>query len=65
MVEQVLRVMENDGAGLGILALGKEGEVLVANLLNLEEATLGADSRLLQVFHPVVFRRLNDGDVIE
>lgn len=44
---------EKDGAGLGVLALGEEGEVFVTNLLDLEEAAPGADIRLLNILDPV------------
>lgn len=35
-------------------------QVFVANLLNLKEATLGADNRLLQAHHPFAAHRLKD-----
>lgn len=54
LVEHVLRrTPEENRAGLGVLALGEEGEVLVANLLDLEEAALRADVGLLDVLDAV------------
>lgn len=41
------RSAKEDGAGLGLPTLGDEGEVLVANLLNLKQPALGSDIRLL------------------
>mmetsp|Transcript_14603 Transcript_14603/g.29778 ORF Transcript_14603/g.29778 Transcript_14603/m.29778 type:complete len:428 (+) Transcript_14603:27-1310(+) len=53
LVEDVLGAStEEDGAGLGVLALLEEGEVLVAELPNLEEAAAGADVALLQLVGP-------------
>ena len=54
LVEHVLGgPAEQHGAGLGVLAAREEGEVLVANLLDLKQAALGADVRLLDVLDPV------------
>ena len=54
LVKNVLgRAAEKDGAGLGVLALGEEAKVLVANLLNLEQTAPSADVRLLKILHSV------------
>lgn len=54
LVEHVLGgAAEKDGAGLGVLALGKEGKVLVANLLNLKQTASGANIRILEILYPV------------
>lgn len=54
LVQDVLgRPAEEDRARLGLLALGEEGEVLVADLLDVEQPALGADVRLAQVLDPV------------
>lgn len=54
LVEHVLGgPAEEDGAGLGVIALGQEGEVLVADLLDLEEAALRADVGLLELLDAV------------
>ena len=34
---------EKDGAGLGVLTLGEEGEVFITNLRNFEETTLSTN----------------------
>lgn len=48
LVEDILgRSTQKNSAGLGILALGEEGEVLVANLFDLKQAALGADVGVL------------------
>jgi len=54
LVQNVFRgAPEHDSAGFWVLALCEEGKVLVANLLDLEEAALGADVFLFQLFRPV------------
>jgi hypothetical protein len=54
LIEHVLgRASEHNGACLGALALGHEGEVVVADLLDLEEAALGADVAVLQLLGSV------------
>lgn len=54
LVEHVLRrTPEEYRASLGVLALGQEGEVLVADLLDLEQAALRADVGLLDVVDAV------------
>lgn len=54
LVKNVLgRAAEKDGAGLGVLALGEEAKVLVANLLNLEQTAPSADVRFLKILHSV------------
>lgn len=59
-VEDVLgRPTEEDGARLGFLALSEEREVLVADLLNVEEAALRADICLTQIFDAVNDCRAN------
>eukprot|EP00128_Syssomonas_multiformis_P003160 Colp12_sorted_trinity150504_noHs@31453 len=44
---------QKDGAGLGLLALGDESEVVVANLLDFEETSTGTDIRLLELLSAV------------
>lgn len=44
---------EENGARLGGLAFGEEGEVLVTDLFNLEEAALGAHIGLLQILNTI------------
>ncbi len=54
LVQDILgRAAEEDRASLGRLALGEEGEVLVADLLDLEQAALRTHVRLLDVLYPV------------
>jgi hypothetical protein len=54
LVENVLgRTSEEDCASLGVLAFGEEGEVLVANLFDFEEAALGAHVGVLDVLDSV------------
>ena len=48
-----------DGARLGFLALGEEGEVLVADLLDVEQPALGTDICLTQVLDAVNDCRAN------
>lgn len=58
LVQDVLgRAAEEDRARLRLLALGEEREVLVPDLLDVEEAALGADVRLAQVLDAVHDRR--------
>ena len=59
-VEDVLgRPTEEDGARLGFLTLSEEREVLVADLLNVEEAALRADICLTQIFDAINDCRAN------
>lgn len=54
LVDDILRrTTEQDRTSLGVLALGEEGEVFVADLFNLEQATLRAHIRLLKIVDPV------------
>ncbi|KAI6751834.1 hypothetical protein HG531_006530 [Fusarium graminearum] len=54
LVEHILGgTTEEDSAGLGVLALSKECEVLVANLLDLEETASGAHIGVLEVLYSV------------
>lgn len=54
LVEDVLAgTSKQDRASLGVLTLSHEGEVVVANFLDLEEATLGADVTLLDLLRAV------------
>mmetsp|Transcript_96815 Transcript_96815/g.260329 ORF Transcript_96815/g.260329 Transcript_96815/m.260329 type:complete len:299 (+) Transcript_96815:355-1251(+) len=56
---------EDDRAGLGVLALRHEGEVLVADLLDLKQAALGSNGRLGQLLGAVADRRAGDaGDAV-
>lgn len=53
LVEDVLGpTAEEDGAGLGILALLEEGEPLLPDLAHLEQAALGAEVGLLDLVGP-------------
>jgi hypothetical protein len=50
LIEDIFgRATQKDGTCVRILALGEEGKVLVANLLDVEKTTLGADIRSLDV----------------
>lgn len=54
LVDDVLgRAAEKDSASLGVLALSEEGEVLVANLLDLEKSALSSNVGLLEVVDTV------------
>lgn len=54
LVEDVLGgAAEENRACFGLLALGQESEVLVANLLNLEQTAFRADIRFLKVLDSV------------
>lgn len=54
LVDDVLGgAAEKDSASLGVLALSEEGEVLVANLLDLEKSALSSNVGLLEVVDPV------------
>ena len=44
---------KQDGAGFGVLALGDEGEVVVANLLNLKQPGAKTNVRLLDLVSAV------------
>ena len=54
LVEDVLAgATQQDGARLGLLTVGEEGEVLVAHLLDLKQPCAGAHVTLLQLLHAV------------
>ena len=44
---------QKNGTGLGILALGKEGKVLITDELNVEETTSGTDVSLTDILNSV------------
>lgn len=54
LVEDVFRrTSEEDGAGFGVFALGKEGEVFVANLLDLEKSAGSSYIGVLEILDSV------------
>ena len=54
LIEDVLAgASQQDGTGLGVLALLKEGEILVSNLPDLEQSTVCANVVLSDLISPV------------